>query len=585
MSLLSLQGNEFRSRTNLNGLWSFDIDPNDSGEARGFPVEPLLKRVIGVPGSWNEQFTDLHDYLKTAWYSRQFFCGKLPAGRRAYLRIGAACNHCKAWLNGAFLGEYRIGYLPSVFDATAALRRGQNRVVLKVDSILSDKTLPNSAFDRGHWAGREMAADYFPYCGIHRDVELVMAPEDALENLKVDTSLDGTRATVSVRLWTRGNVAAVETALVDGDRAVATGRAVIARNEGAAKLIVDAPHLWSPDDPHLYTLRVQCTNTGGETTDQYELPIGIRTVAISGDQLLINGRPITIRGFSRHEDFPIVGKAHLDAVMVRDFELMKWLGANSFRTSHYPYDERQYQMADRLGFLVIGEAPAVSLFFPKKGQNPDDMINAEVTQLHQQAIRDMLARDWNHPSVIAWSMANECNGSTPKTGEYFRDLYRMTKELDPTRLVVHTNCGGYLDASHQWSDLFCLNHYDYACNHPGRNMDEVRAALAKRIQDAHKTFGKPVFLSEFGICGIPGFHSLSPLYFTEEGMIDHVMNYLDVIAKQDCVVGVHIWLLHDFKAQESNGRPTLNFKGMFDRLRQPKLIAHLLKQRWSKPGV
>jgi beta-glucuronidase len=580
MNLLYPQENNFRRLLDLNGLWDFDIDPDDQGEGRGWGKTPDLHRTIAVPGSWNEQFTDLHDYMKAAWYRRTFFARKSDFAGRVFLRLGAACHHCRVWLNGTFLGEYRLGYLPAVFDATAALRDGVNHLVVKVDSVLTGQTLPTTGRDRGHWAGIEIAADYFPYSGLHRDVCLVGVGEDSLVNAKVETTLQGQGARARVRLWLRGQVDAVRLRLLDDGREVAAAEVCVSEQIGEGVLEVAEARLWSPQSPHLYTLRIESLVRGG-IVDQYDLPVGLRTIRVNEKQVLLNGQPITLRGFSRHEDFPIVGRGHLDAVMVRDFELLKWIGANTFRTSHYPYDEKQYQLADRLGVLVTGEAPAVSLFCGKHGQDRDSLVNAEVLGLHQQALRDMVARDWNHPSVIAWSVANECNGTTPKALEYFRTITSLARELDPSRLIVHTNWGENFDKSHQFCDVICLNHYDFACKHPGRNMAEVKEALSRRLDAAYEEFKRPIFLSEFGICGIPGMHSLAPLYFTEEGQVDHVFTYLDVAATKDFLVGVQIWLLQDFKAQECNGRPTQNFKGMFDRLRQPKLIAHLLRQRWA----
>lgn len=583
MNSLYPQTNEYRKRLGLEGLWDFAIDSEAALEARAYPAHPTPDRLIAVPGSWNEQFTDLHNYLGVAWYSRTVHLDALPAGTRAFLRVAAACNHSKVWLNGQCAGEYRIGFLPGVFDVTDALRAGENLVVIRVDSLLTDSTLPTTGFGRGHWAGYEMAADYFPYAGIHREVELVFVPEASLVNCKTDFALDGDEAEIRVRLWTRGRPAGARLTLLDQGAALAATTAAVADDQGSAVLRVKNPTLWAPGQPYLHTLRIECLDGLSNPCDRYDLSIGIRTVEVTATELRINGKPVVLRGFSRHEDFPIVGKGHVDAVMVRDFELMKWIGANSFRTSHYPYDERQYQMADRQGVLVIGEAAAVSLFIPKRrNQVPGDLLNDEIEQIHKQMIHDMIVRDWNHPSVIAWSMCNECAGDDERTAEYFHRIYDYTKSLDDTRPAVHTNHRGLLDPSQRWADMVCINHYDFACTHPGHDMQAVRDGLRHRLTNAHEQLNRPVFLSEFGICGIPGFHSLSPQYFTEEGMVDHVMNYLDVARDLPFVIGSHIWLLHDFKAQEGQGRPTQNFKGMFDRLRQPKLIAHLLRQRWSR---
>lgn len=581
--MLFPQENEFRGRVALDGLWSFAVDPDGKGERLGWPSGPPAERLIGVPGSWNEQFPDLHNYHRAGWYSRDFHLPRQECDRRVLVRLGAACNHSTVWVNGRCAGGYPLGYLPAIFDVTRLVKPGANRLVVRVDSILTGATLPTAGWDRGHWAGYEMAADYFPYSGLHRAVELMLVPAAGLTNLKADTVQDGGAVSLHVAAWTHGAVEELRFSLRDGTR-LAAGAVSCTVREGCGEVVLPVRHptLWEPGKPHLYTLCAEALDERGRVSDRYELEVGLRTISVTSDALLINGKPVVLRGFSRHEDFPIVGRGHVDAVMVRDFEMLKWVGANSFRTSHYPYDERQYMMADRLGVLVIAEAPAVSLFLPKAGQDRASMIEPGLLDLHKRALSDMIQRDWNHPSVIAWSMANECNGHEPATNAYFEELYRHVKDLDPTRAAVHTNLGGKgFDASHAWSDIVCLNHYDFACAHPGRDMAVVRAAMRRRFIEARRKFGKPILLSEFGMCAIPGFHSASPLYFTEEGMADHLFSYMDAVKDLPYVIGAHVWLLQDFKAQEGPGRPTQNFKGVFDRLRQPKLAAHLLRRRWA----
>src|SRR5690606_21552764 len=164
----------------------------------------------------------------------------------------------------------------------------------------------------------------------------------------------------------------------------------------------------------------------GSVVDRYSLPIGIRTIAIEGDQLLLNGQPIYLRGFGRHEDFPITGRGLLPAVIVKDYALMKWIGANSFRTTHYPYSEEMMMLADRLGFLVIDETPAVGLFFAEEGLDRRLALCRQYTQ-------ELIARDKNHPSVIMWSLANEPHSRRPAAKPFFRELYDLARELDPTR--------------------------------------------------------------------------------------------------------------------------------------------------------
>src|SRR5690606_4465867 len=191
-------------------------------------------------------------------------------------------------------------------------------------------------------------------------------------------------------------------------------------------------------------------------------PIGIRTIAVDGDRLLLNGEPIKLVGFGRHEDFPVVGKGLLPALIVKDYALMRWMGANSFRTSHYPYSEQMMDLADRLGFLVIDETPAVGLFFYEEGLEKRN-------RLCQQMIREMIARDKNHPSVIMWSVANEPHTSYPEARQAydrdftvaehpsrpaavasFKEQIELARSLDPTRPITLVTHEGALEEAFEF---------------------------------------------------------------------------------------------------------------------------------------
>lgn len=191
------------------------------------------------------------------------------------------------------------------------------------------------------------------------------------------------------------------------------------------KGVLEIPNaaLWSPASPHLYDLTVELMR-GNMVYDRYTLPIGIREIKIEDDALLLNGQPIYLQGFGRHEDFPITGRGYLPAVIIKDYALMKWVGANSFRTTHYPYSEQMMNLADRLGFLVIDETPAVGLFFATEGLD-------RRLQLCRQYVNELVARDKNHPSVVMWSLANEPHSAVPEAKPFFRNLYDLCKSLIP----------------------------------------------------------------------------------------------------------------------------------------------------------
>ena len=260
--------------------------------------------------------------------------------------------------------------------------------------------------------------------------------------------------------------------------------------ECEAEIAVPKPALWAPGSPNLYDLTLEATR-GGETVDRYSLPIGIREVAVTTDAILLNGKPVYLKGFGRHEDFPVAGRGFLDSVAVKDCALMEWVGANSFRTTHYPYGETTMDLADRLGFLVIDETPAVGLFFLEEGLS-------RRLELCKSFTRELIARDKNHPSVIAWSLANEPHSKRAGSREFFRELFAEARSLDPTRPATMASYIGAGEPAYEFSDFVCLNRYsgwysfsgqiDEGCAELSRELDEIRR-LPQQAGGAHGVRG------------------------------------------------------------------------------------------------
>jgi beta-glucuronidase len=331
--------------------------------------------------------------------------------------------------------------------------------------------------------------------------------------------------------------------------------------------------LWSPGSPHLYDLTVEALRDG-EPFDRYTLQVGIRTIAVDGDTLLLNGEPVKLVGFGRHEDFPVTGRGLVPAVIVKDYALMKWVGANSFRTTHYPYSEQMMDLADRLGFLVIDETPAVGLFF-----NEDGLERRRA--LCRQYVGEMIARDKNHPSVIMWSLANEPHSMRPVAKSFFRELYDLAKSLDATRPVTLVSYLGFAEESFEFCDVVCLNRY-FGWYLQSGQVDEGCDALSSELDILHGMFPKPVLLTEFGADTIPGHHAQPPEMFSEEYQAEMLARYIELLNSKPYVVGQHVWNLCDFKTSQTVVRMgSMNYKGVFTRDRRPKLAAHRLRQLWA----
>ncbi len=332
--------------------------------------------------------------------------------------------------------------------------------------------------------------------------------------------------------------------------------------------------LWAPGAPNLYDLRVELLK-GRKKIDEVRIPVGIRTVQVDGGKLLLNGKPVFLKGFGRHEDDPKHGRYLPPATLKKDYQNMKWVGANSFRTSHYPYSEEDMALADKLGFLVIDETPAVGLFFHPAGLKKR---RKALSTIH----RELIQRDKNHPSVILWSIANEPHSKRPAAVPFFKRLAQQARRLDPSRPITLASYLGAAEESFKFLDVVCVNRYMGWYSEPG-DLDLAIPRLSKDLDAIHRKFKKPVLMTEFGADAMPGSHSRPPIMFSEEYQADLITRYWEVIRKKPFMQGAHIWNLNDFKTAQATHRPNgMNYKGVFSRERKPKKAAHALRKLWAK---
>ena len=604
--MLYPQQNDKRNMFDLSGFWEFKLDPEEVGETEGWMDGLESPRQIAVPASWNELYQDTRDYLDAAWYAREFYVPEGWRGQDVFLRVGSANYAARVWVNGQFVGEHLGGHLPFAFDVTEHLLWGEpNRVCIQVEGKLTPTRVPPGNASRGAMAGfmgslPNTSFDFFPYTGIQRPVMLYAVPKTRIEDVTVVTEIDGRDGVVKVHAAVSAAGGSAEGAVVlAGETGVVDAGLRFVDGVAEARLVVPGARLWSPDAPYLYKLTV-ALGQGDDLLDRYTLEVGIRTVAVQGSQILLNGEPIQLTGFGRHEDFPVNGRGLNVPLIVKDYGLLKWVGANSYRTSHYPYSEEQMTLADREGILVIDEIPAVGLMF----EDGEENINTRL-QVCRQQMQELVARDRNHPSVIMWSVANEpfppnmmrrfMGGGGHADAEddaklaagtaFFQDMFDLTRSLDPTRLVTLV---GVMGCPVEWlalSDVVCVNRYWGWYTQSGQ-IEAGAEFLAQELDGLHEQLGQPIIVTEFGADTIAGMHSDPPEMWSEEYQVEFLRAYLDVAAERPFVAGMHVWNFADFKTGQSSRRAGgLNLKGVFTRDRRPKMAAHLLRERWTAPAA
>ena len=589
--LLFPQQNQHRNVLDTSGIWDFQLDPNAEGERNGWTRALPNSRPIPVPCSWNDLFEDARNYLELAWYWKELWIPQGWKGQRIFIRIGSANYAAKVWVNGKLVARHEGGHLPFLAEITNEVNWSEKTAIaISVENEQSLERVPPGPNEGGGGVAGVvggfplMTYDFFPYSGLHRTVLLNSVPsQNHIDDISVVTNIENSDGVVKVSVRVSGGYGGEGKVIISDQETKLQFRSGVAE----ATMRVRSARIWSPQTPNLYSLTVSLNDKDREV-DSYSLDIGIRTVEVRGSELLLNGSPIKLNGFGKHEDFPLHGRGQNLPMWIRDYELLKWTGANSFRTSHYPYAEEAMALADRLGFLVINEIPAVGLNF----EDPTDANAKRLAQCKKQ-IRELIARDKNHPSTIMWCVANEPMGGpllgkgppVPKAVEagmkFFRDLYAETKKLDGTRPVTMVGVqGGPLE----WQGLFdvtAINRYYGWYTHPGR-LEEGAKALAGELDELHSRFGKPIIITEFGTDAIPGAHHTPAEMWTEEYQQDFIRGFLEVAEQRPFVAGMHVWTFADFKTGQGTMRAiALNHKGVFTRDRRPKMAAHFLRARWG----
>lgn len=582
-----------RELVNLDGLWRFALasTSNNTGE----PWKGKLPKGLEcpVPASYNDIFLDpeIHDHVGWVWYQRDVIVPKGWSQERYFVRVESATHEGRIYINNDLLAEHVGGYTPFEADITDYVSAGEEfRLTIGVNNELTHETIPPGSISTLEYTGKRVQNyqhDFYNYAGLHRSVWLYSVPREYITDITVVTDVDGDAGLINYNIELSGNgTMQVEISVLDEDGAVVSNSSGI---EGTAR--IESVNLWQPGASYLYDFRANLLDSRGNLVDTYSVATGVRTVEVNGTKFLINGKPFYFTGFGRHEDTNIRGKGHDQAYMVHDFELMKWMGANSFRTSHYPYAEEVMEFADRNGIVVIDETPAVGLNIALMGVsesgNTDtwsvDAINNNTREAHRQSIQELIHRDKNHASVVMWAIANEPASAEKGAREYFEPLVKATREYDPTRPITFANVGSATFDVDLISDLFnvtCINRYFGWYSETG-NLEEAEFALEEDLRGWQEKFNRPIIMSEYGADTIAGLHAAIAVPFSEEFQVEMLAMYHRVFDRTEAMAGEHVWNFADFQTSLGIIRVDGNKKGVFTRDRKPKAAAHALKERWT----
>jgi beta-glucuronidase len=397
----------------LKGEWSFGLDPVNVGEKQEwFMPEFSLEKwdKVTVPHCFSVD-PRYQRYTGTAWYFKRFSKVALPDAYRAFIRFEAVFYKAKVWLNGKLAGEHEGGYTPFEVDVTDALSDG-NALALRVNNAWDTTTIPGAKTEVTYQSHN--MAQMFPwinYGGITRTVKFIIRPPAYIKGVRVESSPDLARKTAQLHVVASMRNTSPDVLKKNDLQAFVyqSGRKIPARfrvsgedvavdSEGLinldASLAARDVKLWNIDDPVLYQLELIAGKDTARTT------FGIRKIEIQGTKLLLNGEPVSLGGCNRPLDYPGYGSMDPPDVLDEDFTLIKNAGMELSRISHYPVSTEMLDWADRHGMLIIAEAGNWQM---TTKQMEDRAMRAKF----QSQMKEMVERDWNHPSVIAWSVGNE----------------------------------------------------------------------------------------------------------------------------------------------------------------------------------
>ena len=574
---VSLVTNIFaRPSINLCGQWNYIVDPLENGyydyrrkpwETNGFfenkkPSNPSelveydfdTSPQMNIPTDWNTADDKFFFYEGTIWFKKSFNY-QHKAGKRAILYFGAVNYDAKVYVNGLKMGEHQGGFTPFNFDVTEVLKDGDNFVIVKVDNKREQDNVPTVNFD------------WWNYGGITREVLLAEVPDTYIEDYYIQLAKSNAGL---IEGWVKLNAAQTGVEVTVDIPELKLKQTLKTGADGKAQFSVKAkPELWSPENPKLYKVYVS------KADEQLEDEIGFRTIETRGRQILLNGKPVFLRGVSIHEEAPFrQGRAWSEADAHTLLSWAKELGCNYVRLAHYPHNEYMVREAEKMGIMVWSEIP---VYWTISWENPDTYRNAEAQ------LRDEITRDRNRCAIIIWSVANETPHGEARD-KFLSSLAKYCHDNDPVRLVsmamevtsvTSGNLNRLQDNMHQYVDVVSFNEY----------VGWYRDTKAARNMVWEIPYEKPAIISEFGGGALQGWHGSADQRFTEEFQEDLYKANVDMFERIEGLAGTSPWILMDFRSprrQLYGVQDFFNRKGLVSEKGVKKLAFYVMQEWYAK---
>lgn len=537
-----------RETRELDGMWDFNME--------GFDKTYRLP----VPGCW-EQHPDFMQHRGKGTYVKKV---NIKNGGNIRLEFKGVSHTADVYFDGEKIAHHYNAFTP--FSAVVKnVKEGEHEIKVEVDNTF------------GEHSALHIPNDYYTYGGITRPVSLEIIPDVYIKSVRFTPYMsDGKwNAKIEVRLHNLSLQSMnAEVNVMLG--ALSKREIVQIEDKSEASVVFDTVFenvkSWSHEDPVLYMLNTTLTVNGEETDDLIER-VGFRTVEVRDTKIYLNGQPIYLKGFNRHEDYAVDGCAVSMQHMVQDMDLMQDMNANALRTCHYPNDERFLDLCDERGIMVWEENHARGLVLK-------DMQNPNFERQCEDCIREMIENHYNHPSIVIWGILNECASETEEGRKMYKKQYDQIRSMDRSRPVTSATCRHFTDICLDLPDIVSFNMYSgwyKDCPIDERNDQEIEWIKKSGGEN------KPIIVSELGAAAIYGYRDRSRCKWSEERQADLIRDNLEVYMNDERITGVFIWQFADCRVTEegewfATRARCHNNKGVVDEYRRPKMSYDIVKE-------
>lgn len=518
----------------LNGQWNCIPDVGNKGIEKEWFFREKLNEVsnkiipIEIPKSFN-LIKNCNSFEGIFWHFREFELDDIrdTLTYDYYLQFKGVNYNTKVWLNGVFVGEHDGGFTPFKFLVNGFLRAGSNFLSVRIDNSRQKDGIPSLFFDWFNWGG------------IYRDVDLSILKKSRIESVKITTRLiSRQKARVDISYKTIG-AGHFKWEILDIEENIIVKKGEIPSTAENFKISFENPKLWSPETPSLY--QFQIFDSSSEISNLlYKTNFGIRQIEIKSGYILLNKKAVKLKGVSLHEEYLPYGRTIPSEKRREDLKRIKSLGFNSVRTAHYPHDESLIEIADDIGILILEEIPVYW---------DCNYKNRETFKLAARMMRDLIMRDYNHPSVIWWSVGNEIPTHKRACSHFIKNLMNFVRMHDSTRIITYVSSKLFSDLFRRNADLATLNSY-FGWYYGGVKMlNLVLDWIRTPVQN------KPWIFTEFGAGAKYGFRNKRkyPQKFSEDYQHNLIDYTIRTINSKDYFSGWFIWIFRDFKSvQRSN---------------------------------